>query len=600
MKFDGEASYRNPAEQTEVSGAVVGTDIALEPETGLNELAELYKVDTSASVEASVSVDTSQEAIVKAEIATLEADMATITTDTNSVSPLDATIESDILPGTSIGGLSNQAVAEVGSTMTAQQLRDRYDGAYRRNAAETAWEKRGQQMEIRSEKREKYSAEAETAEIEQAKANVNSRKSYYLERLDQQLANMKRETEESLDYFSTMIGYKQAEIAKRNPLEKMIALGQKYVSFLGADEIKSKIDEFETKKQELLAEEAQKNADIQLQIEQVKLEIQGQQEIEAERIRARYSDGRENSEAAFVSNRKSLLERVRSQNQGSRLASEKTAELLAEGKLSVAELAKTTNSLVVHTLPLEGWSMNNTSMNNTEIKADEVSVEDKIKIVTEKQPDLAVSIVAIDNPDVKHGTMYPFGLIVDGSMIASYDGDSSTIARGDKRYRKYVRSENQGETLQVDPVAAFEKNARELPGHGKYNEAIIHKPNIKGIFIDGERLRPVISTETGEPYDYFSDSVTEIFNQDEEEEILKKYGDMFDGGSIESISRFVPKTGVRTGQPTVRIIRKRSGEQKAIEFAQRNYPDLPIYIRRADGVYDINGQPISAEDIYTG
>jgi hypothetical protein len=600
MKFDGEASYKNPAEGSGNQETAADANIALEPEASLVELAEQYSVDkvpitdTPASTEVPVSVDTSQDSIIKTEIATLEADIATITPDTNFNAALDvpAKVEGDILPETSI----DQVVSEGEQTMTANELRNRYDGAFRHNAAKEAWEKRDQQQEIRAEKREMYSAEAETAEIEQARAKVDPFKKSSLELLDQQVADMKRQTEGALGILDNEIRNKKLDIARRNPLKKIIALGQKYVSFLGSDEIKSKIDAFETQKQELLVEEAQKNADLQSQIKQIKLEIQSQQEVEAGRIQARYSDGRLDSEAAFVASRKSLQERVRTQNQDSRSASEKTAELLAEGKLNVSELAKTTNSLVVHSLPLEGWNMNNTSMNNPEIKVDEVSVEEKISIVTEKQPDLSVSIVSIDNPDVKHGTMYPFGLIVDGSMIAAYDGDSSTIAKGDKRYRKYVGG-SEGSTLQVDPAAAFEKNAQEN-SKGGYNEAIVHKPNIKGIFIDGERLKPVISTETGEPYDYFGDNLTEIFNEEEAAEVQKKYGDALAGGSIQTFSRFTPKTGVLAGQDIVRIIRKRSGEQKAIEFAKNNYPDLPIYIRRADGVYNIDGQPVSAEDVY--
>ncbi len=593
MKLEEVASDNNPAGQIEIPKAVFDTNLAPESEVDLDELAKLYRVDTvpvvdnPLSSEVPVSVDPSQEALVKAE------------TNLDTLPVVSAVVEGDNLPGTSIDSLPDQAVAEVESSMTAQELRNRYDGAYRRNVAETAWEKRSQQMGIRSEKREKYSVEAEIAEIEQAKAGVNSLKSYSRERFDQQLVDMKRQAEESLDTLDIQIRGKQAEIARRNPLEKIIALGQKYVSFLGSDETKSKLETLETNKQELLMEGAQKNADIQAQIERIKLEIQDQQEIEARRIQARYSEGRENSEAEFVLGRKSLLERIRAQNQGSRLASEKTAELLAEGKLSVAELAKTTNSLVVHTLPLEGWSMNNTSMNNTEIIADKVSVEEKIKIVTEKQPDLSVSIVAIDNPEVKHGTMYPFGLIVDGSVIASYDGDSSTIAKGDKRYKKYTFGEDGG-TLQADPIAEFEKNSRTIPNdpYG-YNEAVVNKPNIKGIFIDGERLKPVTNTETGESYDYFSDEVTELFDGAEETAILQKYGERLDGGTIHTIGRFIPKTGASAGRPIIKIVRKRSGEQKAVEFAQSNYPDLPIYIRRTDGVYNMNGKLVSAEDIYT-
>lgn len=610
MKPKLETSYRNSTESSEASEVVVDTDTALEPDADLNELAELYRVDSSVSTEEAVSADTSQVAMFEKDIATLETDLANITADTN----LDASLsipatEADIFSEKSNDSLLNQNMVEVQPTMTAGELRNRYDGAYRRTATREAWEKRGRQYQARAEKREKFSIEAETAEVEQAKANVNSYESSYRERLDQELINLRRETKGSLDHFNTMIGYEQEYIARRNPLQKIIAFGQKYVSFLGSDYEKSKIGKFEAKKQELLAEEAQKNAGIQSRIEQLKLEIQGKQESTdkyIQRIQAWYAYNRAENESTFVSDRKNLLESVREKNQHSRLASEKTAELLAEGKLNVAELAKETNSLVVHTLPLDGWSMNNTSMNNTEVNVTELTAGEKIAIVTEKQPDLAVSIVAIDNPDVKHGTMYPFGLIVDGSIIASYDDDSSTIAKGDKRYRKYTWGHNgKGNTLQADPVGAFINNTVNKPrGPDGYNEAIVHKPRVRGIFIDGERLKPVTDTETGEPHDYYKDKVEVYYLPGQEAQMLKQYKDVMDEGDDVIIeekmdrTKVIAKSGPYAGQEVFGFRRVRSGEQKAIEFAQSNYPDLPIYIRRADGVYDINGQPVSAEDIY--
>ncbi len=562
MEFAREAHEPTP-ERDSIPEAIL-------PEASLQELHELYRVDATPHTDTSLSSETlvTHDAI-QDEIATLEADM------------------------TAVGSLDT--APESVSTMTAQELRDRYDRAYRHDVAKSAWETRSKQRERLATAREHFSADAETAEIERLQAGVELSRRFDLEQLDQQLASLHIKTENSHSELDTEMRKKRQQVALRTPLEKVVAVGQKYFSFLGTDEAQAEIDTLAAQMQELTIQEVAEQARIQSEIERIQGEIKDEQQSVVERVKTNYQDLRTSNEASFVSERKNLLEQVRTKNQDSRLASEQTAELLAEGKLSVSELAKATNSLVIHSLPLEGWNTHNTSMNNTEIEADKVTIEEKIDIVTEKQPDLSVSIVSIDNPDAPHGTMYPFGLIIDGSVIASYGGDSSTIAREDRRYRKYVKVDGEGGTLQTDPVAEFKKNAQEAPEHGIYNETIVKKPTIKGIFLDGERLKPSIDTETGESHDYFGDTVVEYSDGTEESEakLLEKYN-----GKDVVIARSTANVGNQAGKSIIRVTQKRSGEQKAIEFAQNNYPDLPIYIRRGTSVYDLSGQPVAAEDIY--
>jgi hypothetical protein len=81
---------------------------------------------------------------------------------------------------------------------------------------------------------------------------------------------------------------------------------------------------------------------------------------------------------------------------------------------------------------------------------------------------------------------YPFGYILDGKIIASYQGDEGTVTTGDSRRRK----EHQG-TLQRKPVEQFAEvafyAARENQG-AQYNEAIVHTPKVRGVLIDEQEL----------------------------------------------------------------------------------------------------------------
>jgi hypothetical protein len=289
--------------------------------------------------------------------------------------------------------------------------------------------------------------------------------------------------------------------------------------------------------------------------------------------------------------RQNLRKRISEVNKNSKEAIAATAEQMEEGRLNIAELAREMNALVEHGISRDGWSVANTSMNNTEVAIESLTTKDKIDTIYEKQPDISASIVHIDKGEVDHGVMYPFGLIIDGTLIASYNEDSSTITKGDTRYRKSANSES---TLQTNPVEAFKKNAQQkLGGMWGWNESIVHKPHIKGIFVDGERLKPVVSTEDGSLIDHRGDTVTEYYSPDQESEIMRKYE-----GKIKGVGRGIPKSGPYAGVPVFKIERTRSGVEKAIEYAEKNYPELPVYIRGADGVYDLEGNKVDVGQIY--
>ena len=184
-------------------------------------------------------------------------------------------------------------------------------------------------------------------------------------------------------------------------------------------------------------------------------------------------------------------------------------------------------------------------VNNTEVVLESLSAQDKIKIVLEKQPDLAGSIIQLDKEATEQRMMYPFALILNGTLIASYDRDSSTITKGDARYKKY---KGMGQTLQEDPVSEFKRVAQESNGK-EHNESIVFKPMIKGILIDGERLEPVANTvdNGATKHDYYKDSVTEYYEPEQEEEIMKRYGE-----SVNTKVKGTPTKGPFAGKEVLR------------------------------------------------
>lgn len=277
--------------------------------------------------------------------------------------------------------------------------------------------------------------------------------------------------------------------------------------------------------------------------------------------------------------RKFLFESAHEYNSTSRDRVRGTLESLESGESNVAKLARENNAIVVHSIPLDGWASNNTSMNNKEVKADTLSSQDKVAIIQEKQPDLSASLISL-NGNKNHKTMYPFGFILDGNVMASYDGDAGTETKGEARIKHPEYRDNH--TLNVDPVTAFKEVADNDAKVYGWNELIINKPKIKAIFIDEEKL------------DGRGDEVTEYFRPDQEEEVKSRYGE-----SIRSSAKGTPTSGEYTGKEIFRIKRVRSGLVKALEYAQDNHPELPVYLRRQDGIYTKDGNKVTAEDIYS-
>lgn len=227
----------------------------------------------------------------------------------------------------------------------------------------------------------------------------------------------------------------------------------------------------------------------------------------------------ERGKKEYWKSKKGLLEKTHGVNATSREAIRSTFLSLEKGELDIKKLAVEANAMVVHAIPIDTQSM----------KA--LSKERGDTILT-KSPDLSASIISANSRIEGQEMFYPFGFILDGKIIASYEGDEGTHAHGFTRRRE----EHSNGTLQVDTKKDFNNianSAAKAKANFSHNESIVHKPHIRGILIDESAISYTVTT------------IGEV-----------------------------------------------------IAFARDNYKEYPVYIRKADGTYDLNDKKVNAAEIY--
>lgn len=287
----------------------------------------------------------------------------------------------------------------------------------------------------------------------------------------------------------------------------------------------------------------------------------------------------------YLRDKKKLFEKTKATNRESREAIRDTFLSMEKGDLNVANLARDSNAVVVHTIPLDGWEMKTTAHTNQEVDTTKMKAIEKATLLSEVRPDVSASILSVDRVEDQF-LFYPFGYILDGTIIASYDGDVGTKTDGTARRKKEERSG----TLEVNTVERFKEVAASPAKKNfhnefsKYNESIVHEPSIKAVLIDESML-----LKRGD----LDDTVTEYYSPQEQAEVLAKYQD-----SIQFDSLMVPSKGPHAGKEMLMVSRKRSATEKAIAYAQENHPELPIYIRKSDSIYTLDGKKVTAKDIY--
>ncbi len=465
-------------------------------------------------------------------------------------------------PYESFGAVSSaeQAVkpSEVKRVLTEEELKAKYEIGYRSAQAESALSERKRQKAEREKilqeeqarfelrkKIESETAEKKRKELEVKKAEISAALKFSKEQED--LLTREKKSRGLLQGMRYKLGVKDpVDIKLANLLQSRESLFQSFRAL--SDEIEIGNRDLATK-----LDSIDKEKELSLQT----------------------------AEISYASRRGLLREKVREINSASRDAIKNTAEALKKGDLDVSKLAINENALVVHSLPLEGWDVAQTSFNNKEMDIKVMKPEDKIATIMDKQPDLSASVITAGNKIERQGMMYPFALILDGKVLASYDQDSPTVTDGLARRRKV--DDGNVATLQSDAAERFAQVANqsvpEYRAHMDWNESIVHQPKVKGVLLDESRL--LLDKDRG-------DRLSEDILLENATEAQKS-----DGFVVTS------KKGLNAGKEVVKIVRTRTGMEKALEFAKEKYPNLPIYIRKQDGIYTESGEKVTAKDIYS-
>ncbi len=161
----------------------------------------------------------------------------------------------------------------------------------------------------------------------------------------------------------------------------------------------------------------------------------------------------------------------------------------------IASISKEKKVLFLHTLPVDGYGMNNTSENNKNLDTKTMTSIDKARMILGIEPTISVSSVSISGENIhsKLQTMYPIGLIIgEGTAVSAYDSDEGTYADSlFSRRSKYDRTAKS--TIQENFTENIENalagQAKERTNTDKpWNEIIVENPKVSGVFLDMTRL----------------------------------------------------------------------------------------------------------------
>ncbi len=154
---------------------------------------------------------------------------------------------------------------------------------------------------------------------------------------------------------------------------------------------------------------------------------------------------------------------------------------------SVSEIMREKDIVFVHGMPMFNWEERGSDYNNEVIKnTDEnLKFEDTFKIITSLEPTISASIPSPDRWD--NGLMKKWGIILgEGKILSAKDRDSGSVAIGlNKRIPKYENESHKHSAIQpnIDINTVIPK-ASELGFGAKWNEIVIEKPKVAGLYFD--------------------------------------------------------------------------------------------------------------------
>lgn len=156
-------------------------------------------------------------------------------------------------------------------------------------------------------------------------------------------------------------------------------------------------------------------------------------------------------------------------------------------KRSVESLSKKHDCIFIHGIPWqEKVGAGNTSENNAFIKADNITVEDRIKLIMGLQPTISVSVL---KEGTRKESLYPFGLILSGgSVLSAHNDDAGTVAKNlYYRKSKYDHDEKtKGTSIQPNIEENIEKSLKQKSPQEMrhYNEFVVEEPKIAAFYVN--------------------------------------------------------------------------------------------------------------------
>lgn len=250
----------------------------------------------------------------------------------------------------------------------------------------------------------------------------------------------------------------------------------------------------------------------------------------------------------------------------------------------IANVAQKYGVFFVHTLPTENINRWNTGMNNKEVDADKLTVEDIIKNIKNKKPDLSCSSISFKkryspNDSEQIGTMYPFGVVLKkGTILSTYRYDGSTLTEKGVQHKK----------SKYDP----ETEDTSIQGNSEQKIDQVLK----------RKFDRYLNPESGY-YDGFVDQDTGVMNSEWPKEDEGYRGDM-SGRDFDEFVISKPEIDglfVDLDSPSLSDSWYRGERLDPINDIVSKYPNIPVYIKEKDEikiyVYRENGSIEVIEDI---
>lgn len=250
----------------------------------------------------------------------------------------------------------------------------------------------------------------------------------------------------------------------------------------------------------------------------------------------------------------------------------------------IANVAKKYGVFFVHTLPTENINRWNTGMNNKEVDADKLTIEDIIKNIKSIAPDLSCSSVSFKkryspNDPGQIGTMYPFGVVLKkGTILSTYRYDGSTLTEKGVQHKK----------SKYDPDVE--------------DTSIQDNPEQKIDQVLKRKFDRYLNPETGY-YDGFVDQDTGAMNTNWPEEKEGFRGDM-SGRDFDEFVISKPEIDglfIDLDSPALADSWYRGERLDPINDIVQKYPGVPVYIKQKDEikiyVYRENGSVEVIDDI---